>query len=337
LGRALAADGINLKKIRVEWAEMGWIGALRQLSREGNAWRGKWVLLQYTALEWSRRGFPFAALMVLAVLQRGGVRCAVVFHEPCRQGGSRLMDRVRGICQDWVIQRLYRSAAKSIFTVPLQTIPWLPKVREKAAFIPIGANIPERLRRRTDPALAAKGKTVIVFGVTDSREAAEREVTDILNVMLEACKAVGKLRLVVIGRGAVEASDLFAKAFRSCDVELVVRGVLPAEEIADEFESADVLLFVRGAITARRGSAMAGIASGIPIVGYRSEGVSGPLEAAGVEWSPWHDRDALALGLIRVLSSPQRWMELHERNLDVQMNHFSWSRIAKRFQAVLAG
>ena len=336
LGQALAADGIELKNVRVGWAEAGWIGALRQLSRESVAWRGKCVLLQYTALEWSRRGFPLAALIVLAVVQRGGARCAVVFHEPCRQGGSRPMDRIRGICQDWVIQRLYRSAAKSIFTVPLQTIPWLPGGREKAAFIPIGASIPERLRRRAVPPLAGKEKTVIVFGVTDSREAAEREVTDILGVMLEACKALGKLRLVVVGRGAVEASDLFTKAFHGRDIDLVVRGVLPAEEIANEFESADALLFVRGAVTARRSSAMAGIARGVPIVGYRGEGVSGPLEAAGVEWSPWHDRDALARGLIRVLSNPERWLELHDRSLEVQKNYLSWSRIAERFQVVLA-
>ncbi len=43
-------------------------------------------------------------------------------------------------------------------------------------------------------------------------------------------------------------------------MELIVGGVLPAEEIAREFESADVLLFVRDAITLQRGSAIAGIA-----------------------------------------------------------------------------
>jgi glycosyltransferase involved in cell wall biosynthesis len=337
LGQALEADGIELKKVRGDWAEKGWIAALLQLSHEAVTWRGKWVLLQYTALEWSRRGFPIGVLIMLAILQRCGVRCAIVFHEPYRQGGSRPMDRLRGVCQDWVIQRLYRNAAKSIFTVPLETIPWLPRVTKKAAFIPIGANIPERVRRRALPVHEGKQKTVIVFGVTDSREAAEQEVTDILGIMLEACKALGKLRLVVVGRGAAEAGDLFAKAFHGHDVDLIVRGVLPAEEIADEVESADALLFVRGAITSRRGSALAGIACGIPIVGYRVEGVSDPLEAAGVEWSPWRDREGLARGLIRVLSDPQRWRELHQRNLEVQNNYLSWNRIAERFRAELVG
>ena len=81
---------------------------------------------------------------------------------------------------------------------------------------------------------------------------------------------------------------------------------------------------------------MAGIACGVPIVGYRGPEVSSMLEAAGVEWCTWQDRESLTRGLIRVLSDSQRWMELHERNLEMQKNYFSWNRIAERFQAVLA-
>ncbi len=147
LGGALGARGIELKLARVPWMENGWIGGLRWLVRESAAWRGKWVIVQYTALIWSRRGFPFLALAVLAVLHRAGARVAVVFHEPTRQqGGTRWIDRLRGACQDWVIGRLYRGATKSIFADPLEKIGWLPKNCAKAAFIPIGANIPEAAR-----------------------------------------------------------------------------------------------------------------------------------------------------------------------------------------------
>lgn len=47
------------------------------------------------------------------------------------------------------------------------------------------------------------------------------------------------------------------------------------------------------------------------------------------------DRDGLAQGLIRVLSDPYRWMELHERNLLVQRDYFSWERIAARYVGAL--
>src|SRR5271170_7965713 len=89
LGRALASQGIELEPVRVPWGEIGWIGALRQLSRESSAWRGKWVLLQYTTFMWSRRGFPLGVVVAMTILRRCGARVAIVFHEACRQGGPR--------------------------------------------------------------------------------------------------------------------------------------------------------------------------------------------------------------------------------------------------------
>lgn len=340
LAKALQERGSHMELVRVRWLEDGWFLGLWELWRRSAGWRGHWILLQYTALSWSRRGIPFGAVATLGVLRSRGVRCVVVFHEPSRQDQSsiRWIDRIRGACQDWVIRRLYGGASKAIFTSPLEGIGWLRGAEnDKVAFIPIGANVPERVHHRAPPALATKERTVVVFGVADSPEAAAREVNDISTVMLQVGKALGRLRLVVTGRGALEASELLTKAFHGRDIDLIVRGVLPAEEIADEFESAGALLFVRGPITTRRGSAMAGIACGIPIVGYRGQEVSSTLEVAGVEWCAWQDRDDLARGLIRILSDPQRWTELHERNLEVQRNYFSWSRIAERFQTVLAG
>jgi glycosyltransferase involved in cell wall biosynthesis len=335
LGRALAPEGIDLESVRIPWVEIGWIGALRQLSREGSAWRGRWVLLQYTTFMWSRRGFPLGIVMALAILRRRGARVATVFHEPCRQGGPRWIDRLRGACQDWVIQRLYRGAVKSIFTVPLEMVAWLPKGEKKAAFISIGANIPERLNRRPAPTRADKVKTVIIFGVTGAPEMT-REVDQIADVMREASKELGKMRLVAVGRGSVEAKELLEEAFEGSSVIVVARGVLPAEEVAREFESADVLLFLRGAITPQRGSAIAGIACGLPVVGYRNGEIGGPLKEAGIEWSLSRDRQSLTRGLVRVLSDPHRWTELHERNLEVQKIHLSWGRIAERFRTALA-
>jgi glycosyltransferase involved in cell wall biosynthesis len=334
LGRALATQGIEMKQARVAWMEKGWTGALRQLSRECAAWRGSWILLQYTSFMWSRRGFPFPALIVLALLRRCGARVAIVFHEPGRQGGVRRIDRLRGACQDWVIQSLYRRAAKSIFTVPLETVAWLPQGQHNATFIPIGANIPERVDPRSASGCKNQEKTVIVFGVTEAPNAA-REVEEIAAVIRGASEALAKLRLVIVGRGSVEAQEQLARSLEKCSVNLVVRGVLSAEAVACEFERADVLLFVRGPINPRRGSALAGIASGLPIVGYRNGDIDDFLKDAGVEWSSWGDRDGLVRGLIRVLSDPRRWMDLHERNLEVQRNYLSWHRIAERFRVVL--
>lgn len=332
---ALGAYGIQLMLARVPWAEKGRISSLQQLRRECRAWRGKWVLLQYTALAWSQRGFPAFVLAAVQVLRRARVRVAIVFHESSRHEGSRWIDGIRGTFQDWVIRGLYFGADKSIFTVPLDTIQWLPKGEDKAAFIPIGANISERTDRSTSSAPAVQEKTVIVFGVTGPPHT-EAEVADIAGVMKEASRTISNLRLVVIGRGSAEARERLANAFAHCDVKLVVRGILPAEEIAREFERAAAVLFVRGALTLRRGSAIAGIACGVPTVAYRKGDISGPLSEAGVEWSPWGDRHSLAQGLVRVLSDSSLWRELHDRNLSVQKKYFSWDRIAERYRMTLA-
>ena len=125
-------------------------------------------------------------------------------------------------------------------------------------------------------------------------------------------------------------------ALEGCSVGLDVLGVLPAEEITREFRRADALLFVRGPVVLQRGTAIAGIACGLPIVGYGIGIPRGPLAEAGIEWSPWRDQKALARALVRVLTDSQRWIELHERNVSVHQKYFSWNRIAELYVEALA-
>lgn len=337
LSRGLEEQGVRLELVRMRWAEIGWIRALLELRRESVEWKGKWILLQYTALSWSRRGFPYGAIVAGALAASKGARLAIVFHEPHRQVQSspRKIDRIRGVAQDYVIRKLYRQVDKAVFTVPIETVGWLPKCDGKAVFIPIGANIPQRLEKRSALTDERRRKTVLVFGVTGA-PAMEREVEEISGVMKKTSNTIGSLRLVVIGRGALEARELLVKALGDCEVELKVRGVLPAEEISAELEHADALLFVRGAISPRRGSALAGIACGVPVVGYKNGTISEPLANAGIEGSPWGDQNGLAQGLIRILSDGSYWEELHERNVALQRKTLSWARIAEQFRTVLA-
>jgi glycosyltransferase involved in cell wall biosynthesis len=338
LGQALARHDVTLKRVYVPWNDEGWIRPLRRLWRESAAWQGEWVLLQYTALSWSRRGFTWGVLVAAAILRRRGARCAVVFHEHTGFGGSSWRERVRHAFEIWVLRTLYRKSDRSIFTIPLDTVEWLPPIgtervapgdQTKAAFIPIGGNIPECVDRRDVSALTQE-KRVVVFGVRGF-PAATGEVSDTAGAMREASKSIPNLRLVVVGRGSREAQGEFASALEGSSVGLDVRGVLPAEEIASEFCRADALLFVWSYITLQRGGALAGIACGLPIVGYGNGEPSGPLAEAGIEWSPWRDQKALARALVRVLSEPERWLELRERNLRVQEKYFSWNRIAERY------
>jgi len=337
LGEALGDKGRPLRLTRIAWDKRGWLGALRELRRESAEWRGKWALVQYTALGWSRRGFPFGALATVAALRRSGVRCAVVFHEAGRQAGAqkRWIDRVRGACQELVIRRLYRNAEKAIFTAPLETIAWLPDVSRKAEYIPIGANMPEQAIGEARAARMGGAKTVAVYGVTGAPNMAA-EVETITTVMCEAGEAVPGLRLTVFGRGAREAAKSLDGRLREAGIEMVAKGVLPVAEVMNELTAADVLLFVRGAITSQRGSALAGIACGLPLVGFRNGQIRKPLDEAGIEWAPMGDARELARGLVRVLNDPQRSDDLRERNAQVYKKYFSWWRIAERYAEALA-
>lgn len=330
LADSLAKRGIHLQSARVSWDMDGWFRALWKLRQEGKRWRGHWVLLQYTGMAWSRRGFPLGALIVAKILKSQGARGAVVFHEFSRQHSSRSwISRLRGALQAATIRGLYRGASRVIFTVPLESVDWLPTGESKSRFIPIGANVPERLGPRR-PKPSPQPKTVVVFGVTGAPNMVP-EIEVISDVMRSTAQSVPALRLVLCGRGSSDAEKLLAPSLQNQGVDLVAKGILSADAVADELQSADAYLFVRGPINLQRGSALAGIACGVPIVGYRNGKVMRPLDEAGVEWAPLGDRHALAQNLVSVLSDKQKWADLHERNLRLQRNYFGWNRIADEY------
>ena len=338
LGGALKAQGYRLTLHRVAWAERGWVDALRQLHHESAGWRNRWVLVQYTALGWSQRGFPFGLLAVLGILESRGARCAVVFHDPELYGGERLIDRLRRLCQRWVMRTAYACAAHSILTLPPEKVSWLPANPAKAVMIPVGANLPEPPNQTEDGTPAPRGekgeKDVVVFGITGGAHG-NRELKDIAYAMNLVAQQVPALRLMVLGRHSEEARDRLSHALNGTEVQLRVLGLLPAEDVARTISRADALLFVRGGITSGRGSAIAGIACGLPVVGYADVRTAFPITEAGVVLVPFGDREALAEALGRVLLDESFNRELRRRSRAAQREHFSWSAIAARYAEVL--
>ncbi len=124
-------------------------------------------------------------------------------------------------------------------------------------------------------------------------------------------------------------------ALQGSGLEVSVLGVLPAEEVTRTLSRADALLFVRGQISPRRGSAIAGVACGLPIVGYGDSESSFPIDEAGVRLVPRGNREALAAALREVLTDGKLWDELHERNRNAYEEYFSWEQIAGRYVQVL--
>jgi glycosyltransferase involved in cell wall biosynthesis len=335
LGQNLATRGIELNPVRVEWAERGWLWAVWDLWLRSQGWRGLWVISQYTAMAWSDRGFPVGALACIAILRAHGVRCAVLFHEPWGVSGPRAIDKVRCGFQNWTVRTLHRFTEKSIFTIPLNTVSWLPVNDTKSVFIPLGPNIPENLTRRT--ALensAGVTRTAVVFCVSDSPYG-EREVADVAGAMCTAASHGLRLRAVFVGRGTADQKKAIIEAFAGSNIEVVIRGVCDAPEVAQIFSESDVMLAVRGRLYLRRGSALAGLACGLPIVGYGGEATGTILEQGGIALVPFGNREALGAALREILTSSTLWQDMHEKSLALQQKYFSWDVIAAEFDHFL--
>jgi glycosyltransferase involved in cell wall biosynthesis len=80
-----------------------------------------------------------------------------------------------------------------------------------------------------------------------------------------------------------------------------VEGVLEEKEVVETLTSCDVLLFVRGPISTRRGSAIAGIACGLPIIAYSGTETAAPITEAGVVFYDPQNAGSLGEMLVRVL------------------------------------
>jgi glycosyltransferase involved in cell wall biosynthesis len=331
LAQALEGCDIHMSLVRVRWMEYGWFGGVRELWCRSSKWRGKWILLQYTALAWSRRGFPFGAILALFVLRLRGVRCAVVFHEPFGYGGVRWIDRIRTHFQNWIVRTLYRHAQKSIFADPLRNIAWLPTDQTKAFYVPIGANIPEPLPRGMSNQNGQK--TVAIFCLSDSPHR-NREINDISQATNLATANGVSLKLIFLGRGTPEATADIERAFQGSSIQVLNLGLCTSEQIARVLSESDAMLCVRGQFFPRRGSALAGIACGLPIIAYAGA-AEGALAEAGIELVPYGDKTALGNALVHILTDRNRWRELREKNLDVYRKHLAWRRIAAEIVRVL--
>ena len=308
--------------------------ALGELQENASAWRGCWVLLQYTNLAWSRRGFPLRVPRVLSTLRDRGARCGVVFHDFAPLAGSRIIDRGRQYCQGRVLRDLYARAELGVFTISVNKIPWVSRDPGRAVFIPVGANFPEPLAHSFGKPHGKK--TVAIYSITGGAST-RSEVADIGSAVKRASRAVGPVRLLVVGRGSLDAEAQLRTEFSGTCIELEILGLLPAEEMSKALSRADVQLFVRGQISSRRGSAIAGIACGLPIVCYSGAETAWPVTEAGILSVPLDDREGLSAALERVLADDALRESLVERSRHAQEKYFSWRAIADRFARALQG
>ena len=331
LGEALIAEDFDLIIERVAWNESGWRRAVSALRERAQGWRGAWVFVQYTALAWSERGFPLRFLQVLKILKAAGVRLGVVFHDFEPYAGKRVIDTVRRRVQLRVMRTSLRLCDAAVLTVPLQKSSWIKQKPGKGYFIPVGANLPTSSDANSRQGISMGEKlSIAVYSITGG-EAGRWEIDNIVEAVRFAAERVGNLRLIVFGRNAQDAEAELTKRFHDSGVELHVLGVLPPEVVVRSLSVSDVLLFVRGPISTRRGSAIAGIACGLPVIAFKGPETAAPITEAGLAiFSPQRKGD-LGDVLVRVLQDEHYRASLAQRSLVAQRQYFSWHVIAARY------
>lgn len=336
LGAALQEHGTHLEIDRVNWAETGWSAALRELASKADKRPGAWFLLQYTALAWSRRGFSWRVLSIVRLLKKRGARCAIVFHDAVSYSGSRLIDRFRRAVQLYTMRTAMRLADLSVLTVQPEKLSWIADRERKAVFIPVGANLPspERAWVKAE-AQSRKVPAVAVFSLSEGA-VGERETQAIAEAALYVTEKLGALRLLILGRNSALAQKPLQERLFGKPVEISVRGILPAEQVVQELGLSDAMLFVRGPISSRRGSAIAGIACGLPVIASEGPETAEPITQAGVVLVPQNAKGAFGPELLRVLVDREYRDSLAERSRRAQTEHFSWRSIAAKYAEVLS-
>jgi glycosyltransferase involved in cell wall biosynthesis len=98
------------------------------------------------------------------------------------------------------------------------------------------------------------------------------------------------------------------------------------------------MLFARGPISSRRGSAIAGIACGLPVIAEAGWELASPITEAGVVLVPETlVPEGFGPALVRVLSDPAYRESLEERSRNAQSRYFSWSAIGRQYAQALRG
>jgi glycosyltransferase involved in cell wall biosynthesis len=156
-------------------------------------------------------------------------------------------------------------------------------------------------------------------------------VKQIADAALFATERVGPLRILVLGRNSEIAQTQLHESLGTAPVQATVHGLLPAHEIVRLLASCDVMLFVRGPISTRRGSAIAGIACGLPVVARQGWETAPPITEAGVVLVEPDETNNFGPALVRVLADRPFRMLLAERSREAYLKYFSWEDIASQF------
>jgi glycosyltransferase involved in cell wall biosynthesis len=311
---------------------------LARIGRGISTWRADAVIVQYTPYLYARNGIqPWLPLWVMGLKRKLRKPVCVMAHELHYPVGLTPDRVVFGLPQFCIFQSLALVADQVFFSYDVVRsryagrYPWRAK---RFHWVPVSSNI-ERARTNGTPILERHGidprvKLVLQFGgshptrLFDHLNAAYSRVT----------REIGEDRVsfVFVGMDQKAVQSKFRGKARGL-------GYLPAEEVSTILSRADLVLapFMDG-VSTRRGSVMAALAHGRPVVTTR-----GWATDPDADWDKAcalveaEDLDGFASRAAELLTHPSDASRLGQEGERVFHSRYEWSSIARRMTEKLNG
>lgn len=321
LTKAMGDEGWRSELVVVDWRSEGFLRSLRKLRRRLRQTDADRVVVHYSHLAWSRRGFPFGFIALVAVLKSLGAEVFVWIHDPGRVG-PRLHHRVMSFVKGRGLVLATWMSDGSVVSVHPTCIDWISRRTRNVIYCPSAPIVGHHPWRGSNSL-----PTVAVFGSAIGPLAKKAEA--VTRVCTRLAQIVGQFELRLVGADDGSAA-LIADMLRGSGVQVRSTGHLDVEGIADALSSSTVLLVVREGLTPRSSTLSAALMCGLPVIGMTGDETCEPIFDAGTIIVDDSDWDAMAVAVGRVIADPVLAQELSERSHDVATDWFSWSATVRR-------
>lgn len=319
-----APEGVTVHRLPEGFGVRGLGRMERELERLPGPRR---LVVQYVphAFGYKAMNVPFA----LWLARRRGDEMWLFFHEVCFPWGWKrpwrhnVLGAVTRAMAALVLARADRvfvstSWWKRLLHAPPRRVPieWLP-VPSNLPTQPLASEVESRRASlRTGP------ETVLLGHLGTYGELISGMLEEVLPALL---RQDARRRVVLAGRG----STRFAGRLTGRHPELAGRvralGGLPGDELAATLKACDVLVqpFPDG-LSTRRGSAMAGLGLGMPLVSNAGPATEPPWRGSGaLALAPEPSATAVLETAEALLSAPETWPTLGRRAADFYLENFS--------------
>ncbi|HVO55188.1 MAG TPA: glycosyltransferase [Solirubrobacterales bacterium] len=335
IAEELPRHRVAAARLRVRVGEgRGLAGSLRLWRSLRNLPESSAVLVQYSPFCFGRWGFaPWLPAYLWAIgRRRRGPAVAVMVHEPY----------VPMVSWRWTLMGLWQRLQLALLRLSADVVfasiePWasefeaLPPWRP-VHHLPVGSNFPDgRSERELERRRLGLGEDTVVLCCLgrDHQTWLGEEVVETANAV---ARSRGSAVLVTLGAYAPDLSGLDPA------VETVQPGYLEPERFAAALAASDVFLApVSDGVSTRRGSLMAALQHGLPVVGTDGALTDPVLRRStpALALAPVGDRDRFTASAVRLAEDREARAAAAAAARDLYEREFDWGVIAERLLAGL--